>query len=66
MSCLSNYNTFNITPGKLAYLCSIKGALKKEMVQVFDYIVIAYITLRTFTEINFKKTFIQGEVIGSS
>ena len=36
------------------------------MVQVFDYIVIAYITFRTFTEINFKKTFIQGQVIGSS
>jgi hypothetical protein len=25
------------------------------MVQVFDYIVIAYITLRNFTEINFEK-----------
>ena len=25
MSCLSNYNTFNITPGKLAYLCSINN-----------------------------------------
>jgi hypothetical protein len=29
--------------------------------QVFDYIVIAYITLRAFTEINLKKTFIQGQ-----
>ena len=35
------------------------------MMQVFDYIVIAYITLRTFSEINLKKTFIQGQVIGS-
>ena len=36
------------------------------MMQVFDYIVIAYITLRAITEINFKKTFIQEQVIGSS
>jgi hypothetical protein len=37
------------------------------MMQVFDYIIIAYITLRTFSEINLKKkTFIQGQVIGSS
>ena len=36
------------------------------MMQTLDYIVIAYITLRTFTEINFKQIFIQGQVIGSS
>jgi hypothetical protein len=31
------------------------------MVQAFDYIVIAYITLRTLTDINFKQMFIQGK-----
>ena len=36
------------------------------MVQVFDYNLIAYITLRTFPKMNLNKKFIQGLVIGSS
>jgi hypothetical protein len=35
------------------------------MAQVFNDIVIAYITLGTFTEINIKKTFIQGQELQS-
>jgi hypothetical protein len=32
------------------------------MMQVFDYIVIAYITLRAFTEINLKKNVYSGAI----